>query len=64
MKFNLRDWKERHGFTAIDASKALGMSRATFFEYLKKDKLPRWLVLACMAIDEGIDEGMEEYIGS
>lgn len=32
------------------------MGRTTFAEYLKREgKLPRWLALACAAIDAGLE---------
>lgn len=52
---NLRAWQNRHSFTYSTAAEALGMERTTFYRYLNRpaDKLPRWLLLACWAIDRG-----------
>ena len=52
--FNLREWHERHGHTYNTGAQALGMSRTTYAQYLKKDSYPKWLILACKAIDRGI----------
>ena len=51
----LRVWQIRHGYTYITAAQSLGMSRATYARYLASAApLPRWLALACAAIDAGI----------
>lgn len=51
----LRAWQARHGYTYNTAAEALGMGRTTFAEYLKREgQLPRWLALACAAIDAGL----------
>ena len=51
----LKTWQTRHGYTYDSAAQALGMSRATYARYLSRaDTLPRWLALACAAIDAGI----------
>lgn len=55
MKFDLRAWQARHAFTYGSAAQALGIGRTTYYDYLKKPELPRWLVLACKAIDAGIN---------
>lgn len=52
--FNLREWHERHGHTYNTGAQALGMSRTPYAQYLKKDSYPKWLILACKAIDRGI----------
>lgn len=52
--FDLRAWQSRHGYTYVTAAQALGIGRTTYYEYLRKPELPRWLVLACKAIDSGI----------
>lgn len=54
MTFDLRAWQARHQFTYDTAAQALGMGRTTYYDYLKKPELPKWLVLACKAIDAGI----------
>lgn len=52
---DLRAWQSRHGYTYNTAAEALGMGRTTFAEYLKREGvLPRWLALACAAIDAGL----------
>lgn len=52
---DLRAWQARHGYTYNTAAEALGMGRTTFAEYLKREgALPRWLALACAAIDAGL----------
>ena len=52
---DLRAWQVRHGYTYNTAAEALGMGRTTFAEYLKREgQLPRWLALACAAIDAGL----------
>ena len=49
----LKTWQTRHGYTYDSAAQAL--SRATYARYLSRaDTLPRWLALACAAIDAGI----------
>lgn len=55
MTFSLKAWQERHGFTYDTAAAALGMGRTTYYDYLKKPELPKWLILACKAIDAGIE---------
>lgn len=55
MNFNLKDWQARHKFTYDTAAQALGIGRTTYYDYLRKPELPRWLVLACKAIDAGIE---------
>lgn len=53
--FELRSWQSRHGYTYNTAAEALGMSRATYARYLSSaEVLPRWLALACAAIDAGL----------
>lgn len=52
--FNLREWHERRGYTYNTGAEALGMSRTAYACYLKKDTYPKWLILACKAIDRGI----------
>lgn len=54
--FNLREWHERRGYTYNTGAQALGMSRTPYAQYLKKDSYPKWLILACKAIDRGIKE--------
>lgn len=56
---NLRTWQSRHSFTYDTAARALGVSRRTYARYLTSPHLPRWLVLACMAIDAGLDKEIE-----
>lgn len=52
---SLRAWQSRHGYTYKTAAEALGMSRATYARYLSSaEALPRWLALACAAIDAGL----------
>jgi hypothetical protein len=52
---DLRAWQARHGYTYNTAAEALGMGRTTFAEYLKREgQLPRWLALACAAVDAGL----------
>lgn len=55
MSFNLREWQARHMYTYDTAAQALGIGRTTYYDYLKKPDLPKWLVLACKAIDAGIE---------
>lgn len=53
---DLRAWQKAQGYTYDTAAEALGMSRATFARYLKDPgELPRWLALACAAIDVGLE---------
>lgn len=54
MTFSLKEWQARHGFTYTSAAQALGMGRTTYYDYLKKQDLPKWLILACRAIDAGL----------
>ena len=56
----LKNWQTRHSFTYNTAAAALGVNRATYARYLKRQALPRWLVLACMAIDAGLDKEMDQ----
>lgn len=56
---NLKNWQTRHRFTNEQAAAAIGFNKRTYARYLKKDTLPRWLALACMAIDAGLDKEME-----
>jgi len=52
---DLRAWQSRHSYTYNTAAEALGMSRATYARYLSSaEVLPRWLALACAAIDAGL----------
>ena len=52
---DLRDWQKRHGYTYETASDELGMGRRTYADYLKRPgDLPRWLMLACLAVDAGL----------
>lgn len=55
MIFSLRQWQSRHSYTYETAAQALGMSRATYARYLKDPAPPRWLYLACIAIDAGLE---------
>ena len=53
---DLNAWQRRHGYTYDTAAQALGLSRATFARHLASpDALPRWLALACAAIDAGLE---------
>ena len=57
---DLRAWQARHGYTYNTAAEALGMGRTTFAEYLTREgQLPRWLALACAAIDAGLQPAGE-----
>lgn len=57
---DLRAWQLRHGFTYVTAALALGVSRATYANYLGKEgPLPRILALACVAIDAGLEPLVE-----
>lgn len=48
-------WQQRHGYTYDSAAAALGMARSTYHTYLQREgNLPRWLMLACRAIDAGL----------
>lgn len=51
----LKAWQVRRRYTYDAAAKALGMGRTTYYDYLKKDVLPRWLALACAADEAGIE---------
>ena len=51
----LRQWLERHRLTAAQAGEQLWLDRATVFRCLRKEgELPRCLVMACAAIDLGV----------
>ena len=52
--FNLREWHERHGYTYKSGSAALGMGTSAYYAHLKSATHPKWLILACKAIDRGI----------
>ena len=47
-------WHKRMGYTYEAGAAALGMSRATYARYLKDPNPPRWLALACAALEAGI----------
>ena len=49
--FDLKDWQTRNAHTHDSAAQALGISRATYCRHLLKDRVPKWLALACKAID-------------
>ncbi|WEE79450.1 hypothetical protein LZ683_08855 [Comamonas testosteroni] len=52
---DLRAWQQRLGYTYDSAAAELGMGRRTYADYLKRDgELPRWLALACAALEAGI----------
>ncbi|MBF5006020.1 helix-turn-helix domain-containing protein [Diaphorobacter caeni] len=51
----LKAWQARRDYTYDTAAKALGMGRTTYYDYLKKPELPRWLALACAADEAGIE---------
>lgn len=52
--FKLREWHERHGHTYKSGSSALGMGTSAYYAHLKSETHPKWLILACKAIDRGI----------
>lgn len=50
--FSLKGWQKRHGFTYEQAAETLGVSRATYGRYVVNESVaPRWLELACKAVD-------------
>ena len=50
--FSLKGWQKRHGFTYEQAADTLGVSRATYGRYVVNEfAAPRWLELACKAVD-------------
>lgn len=51
---DLKVWQVNNGYTYESAAKALGVSRATYARYLKYDELPRYIVLACLAINHNL----------
>ena len=52
---DLRAWQQRHGYTYDTAAAELGMGRRTYADSLKRvGELPRWLMLACLAVDHGL----------
>lgn len=53
MNEQLAAWQRQHGFTYETAALALGVSRVTFWGYLKRDKLPATLALACQGVTIG-----------
>lgn len=51
----LLSWRERMGFSARDAAKALGCSRAAWLSWeAGKTKAPRYIGLACAALALGM----------
>lgn len=49
--FDLKDWQARNAHTHDSAALALGISRATYCRHLLKNEVPKWLALACKAVD-------------
>ncbi|MFC7462288.1 hypothetical protein [Hydrogenophaga defluvii] len=53
---NITVWHKRHRHTYVSGAAALGVSRATYASYLRSpDKVPRTVMLACGALDEGLE---------
>jgi len=48
-------WIDRLGYTKTEAASALGMSRVTLNAYLKGQTIPRYVALACAAIEAGLE---------
>lgn len=64
MKFNLKEWQALHGFTYEKAAEEIGIGRTTFYEYLKKPEIPKWLLRACRDIDaekKGLHQPISGY---
>lgn len=53
MNEKLSVWQKQHGFTYNSAAEALGVSRVTFWSYLKREKLPATVALACQGVAVG-----------
>lgn len=53
MNVALSDWQRSHGFTYEQAAEALGLGRTMFWNYLKRDALPRVIGLACQGVSIG-----------
>lgn len=53
MNKQLAAWQAQHGYTYDLAAKALGVSRVTFWGYLKREKLPLTVALACQGVTIG-----------
>ncbi|CAN7641103.1 hypothetical protein LJR129_004960 [Acidovorax sp. LjRoot129] len=53
MNEHLVDWQRLHNYTYEAAAKALGVSRVTFWSYLKREKLPTSVALACHGVTIG-----------
>lgn len=53
-QFDLRAWHKRNRHSYGTAAEALGMGKTAYGNYLKKTELPKWLILACKALDRGI----------
>lgn len=51
---DLKAWQWQHDYTYESAAKALGVSRATYARYLKSGELPRYIMLACLAINHNL----------
>lgn len=49
-----KQWRERLGFTRIEAAAALGMGRNQPQRYEDGQPIPRYVALACAAIAHGL----------
>ncbi len=53
MNESLSAWQKSHGYTYEQAAEALGLGRTMFWNYLKRDSLPRLAGLACQGVTIG-----------
>lgn len=53
MNESLAAWQKKHGFTYQQAAEALGLGRTMFWNYLKRESLPRLVGLACQGVTLG-----------
>jgi hypothetical protein len=54
-------WRKRHGLSRFKASEILGMGRNQPRLYEAGQRIPEYVRLACMAVDNGLHEPEECY---
>lgn len=50
-----REWRERLGLNRVEAAAVLGMGRNQPQRYEEGQPIPRYVALACAALEAGID---------
>lgn len=56
----MKDWRTRMGFTnRADAAKAIGCSLRSIYNYESDTPIPKYIALACAAVEKGIVDALD-----